>query len=128
MGDIVFLERDINKNGNSDTSKTNAMIAVILPDEVGLYFYYLERKTCCLGGCNLHHTNKVFQIIRDNKFNYKKGDKRNCDDGSTIWRGECSYIAAVKWEDFKENYNIYVEEAVERQRNIDNYEIVKNIK
>lgn len=117
-----------NKNGDSVTSKTNAMIAVILPDEAGLYSYYLERKTCCSGGCNLHHTNKVFQIIRDNKFNYKKGNKRNCDDGSTIWSGECSYISAVKWEDLKKNYNIYVEEAVERQRNIDNYEIVKNIK
>lgn len=117
-----------NKNGDSVTSRTNAMVAVILPDVAGSYSYYFERKTCCTRGCNLHHTDKVFQIIRDNKFNYKKGNKRNCDDGSTLWSGECIYITAVKWEDFKRNYNTYVEQAVERQRNIDNYEIVKNIK
>lgn len=31
------------KNGNSVTSHTNAMVAVVLPDENGSYSYYLER-------------------------------------------------------------------------------------
>lgn len=39
------------------------MIAVILPDEVGSYSYYLERKICCSVGCNLHHTNKVSILL-----------------------------------------------------------------
>ena len=38
-----------NKNGDSVTSHSNAMIAVVLPDEDGSYSYYLESKKCCVG-------------------------------------------------------------------------------
>lgn len=47
---------------------------------------------------------------------------------STIWYGEHSYIAAVKWEDFIANYNKYFNAAYDRRDNIENYEIVKTIK
>ena len=116
-----------NKNGDSVTSKTNAMIAVVLPDATGSYSYYLENRTCCNNRCTTHHTEKLFQIIRDNKFNRKSASKRACDTGETIWYGDCSYIAAVKWCDFKSNYNKYIDAAYERQKNIDDYEIVKTI-
>lgn len=116
-----------NINGDSITSKTNAMIAVVLPDLSGSYSYYLESKKCCDGGCITHHTEKLFQIIRDNKFNIKTENKKICDAGSTIWYGECSYIAAVKWSDFKTNYNKYINNAYERQDNLENYEITKTI-
>ena len=59
-----------NKNGDSVTSKTNAMVAVVLPDQNGSYSYYLEKKNCCSSGCTKHHTNKLFEIIEKNKFNY----------------------------------------------------------
>lgn len=117
-----------NKNGKSVTSKTNAMVAVVLPDKDGSYSYYLSRKNCCSSGCNEHKTQNLFQIIRDNKFNKKTGNKRECDTGSTVWSGECSYIAATKWCDFILNYDKYVNEAIKRQDDIDNYEIVKEIK
>lgn len=116
-----------NKNGDSVTSKTNAMIAVVLPDTRGSYSYYLENKSCCQKTCRVHHREILFKIIKENKFNYKDAEKRECDNGSTIWTGICSYIEAVKWEDFKKNYNKYVEAAVERQNNIDRYDIVKTI-
>ena len=116
-----------NKNGDSITSKTNAMIAVVLPDTTGSYSYYLEHRTCCANQCTTHHTEKLFQIIRDNKFNRKSASKRACNIGETIWYGDCSYIAAVKWSDFKSNYNKYIDTAYERQKNIDDYEIVKTI-
>lgn len=116
-----------NKNGDSITSKTNAMIAVVLPDATGSYSYYLENRTCCTNRCTTHHTEKLFQIIRNNKFNRKSASKRVCDTGETIWYGDCSYIAAVKWSDFKSNYNKYIDTAYERQKNIDDYEIVKTI-
>lgn len=116
-----------NKNGDAITSKTNAMVAVILPDTTGSYSYYLEERNCCTNGCTTHHTAQLFQIIRDNKFNKKTATKKACDAGQTIWYGDCSYIAAVKWCDFKADYNKYINAAYERQNNIDDYEIVKTL-
>ena len=116
-----------NKNGDDVTSKTNAMIAVVLPDATGSYSYYLENKNCCSSGCTMHHIGKLFQIIRENKFNLKSATKKSCDNGETIWYGDVSYIAAVKWCDFKSDYNKYIDAAYDRQDNIDNYDIVKTI-
>lgn len=116
-----------NKNGDPVTSKTNAMVAVVLPDSNGLYTYYLEKKACCTSGCMTHHTNQLFKIIKKNKFNYKNGNKRNCDSGDVVWSGECSYIKAVKWCDFIKDYDKYLNAAVERQDDLDSYEIEKEV-
>lgn len=116
-----------NKNGDAVTSKTNAMIAVVLPDAMGSYSYYLERRSCCTSGCTTHRTDKLFQIIGDNKFNLKDAAKKSCAAGRTIWYGDFSYIAAVKWCDFKNDYNKYIEVAYERQTSIDDYDITKTI-
>ena len=116
-----------NKNGDAVTSKTNAMVAVVLPDTNGSYSYYLEKKSCCNSGCTMHHTNKLFKIIRENKFNIKSPDKWVCDSGDNIWRGDHSYIKAVKWADFIKNYTSYITSACKRQNNIDNYDITKNV-
>lgn len=116
-----------NKNGDAVTSRSNAMVAVVLPDENGSYSYYLEKKNCCTSGCTTHHTDKLFSIIRKNKFNLKDANKKVCSTGSTIWYGEFSYIKAVKWNDFISNYSTYIESACERQNNIDDYEICKEV-
>lgn len=117
-----------NKNGDPVTSRTNAMIAVVLPDENGSYSYYLENRTCCSGGCTVHYTDTLFSIIRKNKFNLKDASKKVCDSGSVIWySGNDSYIEAVKWEDFIANYNKYINRACERQDDIDSYDIYKEV-
>lgn len=116
-----------NKNGDAVTSRSNAMVAVVLPDENGSYSYYLESKKCCGSGCTTHHTNQLFAIIRKNKFNLKTANKKVCDTGATIWYGEFSYIKAVKWSDFIINYNTYIESACKRQDGIENYEICKEV-
>ncbi len=116
------------KNGGSVTSHSNAMLAVVLPDTNGAYSWYLENRTCCNSGCITHHKDKLFSIIADNKFNRIKNEsKRICDNRETIWTGTCSYIEAVKWDDFKENYKKYVNKAVERQEHIDEYKIRKEV-
>ena len=117
-----------NKKGDSVTSHSNAMLAVVLPDANGSYSYYLEPRTCCNSKCTIHHRNKLFKIIRENKFNRKKNSmKRICDNKDTIWTGTCSYIEAVKWKDFISNYQKYVDKAVDRQDNINEYEICKDV-
>ena len=116
-----------NKNGDHVTSRSNAMIAVVLPDENGSYSYYLENRDCCVSSCVMHYTEKLFSIIRKNKFNLKQASKKECDAGSTVWYGEVSYIKAVKWKDFIDDYGSYIDNACERQDNIDDYEICKEV-
>lgn len=117
-----------NKNGDSITSRSNAMVAVVLPDLDGSYSYYLESKKCCSGGCTMHNTNRLFTIIKKNKFNrIKNGSNRNCDNNDTIWTGTCSYIEAVKWSSFIKDYQKYIKKAIERQDNIDEYDICKEV-
>lgn len=117
-----------NKNGDSVSSHSNAMLAVVLPDSKGSYSWYLESRTCCDVKCITHHTDKLFTIIRKNKFNRtKNGSKRTCDNKETIWTGTCSYIEAVKWVDFIADYQKYVDKAVDRQNLIDEYDICKEV-
>lgn len=116
-----------NKNGDSVTSKTNAMLAVVLPDSNNSYSYYLEEKNCCTSKCTSHHTYKLFDIIRKNKFNYINPNTDECGNKDTIWHGNCSYIQAVKWCDFISDINKYIDKAYERQDDISNYDICKEV-
>jgi hypothetical protein len=114
-------------SGAAVSSKTNAMIAVVLPDTDDSYSYYLEDKKCCTTKCICHHTNKLFDIIRKNKFNYKKGQTRQCDSGGTVWSGKASYIEAVKWCNFIDNIEHYINEAYDRQSEVDQYTLCKEV-
>lgn len=44
-----------------------------------------------------------------------------------IWKGTCSYIEAVKWSFFIDDYQRYVDKAVDRQGHIDEYDIYKDV-
>ena len=117
-----------NKNGDPITSHSNAMMAVVLPDQNGSYSYYLEDRTCCITPCTIHKIGQLFRIIRENKFNrVKDQDKRTCINKDTIWYGPCSYIEAVKWSAFILNYQYYIDQAIDRQNHIDEYDICKDI-
>lgn len=119
-----------NKNGDSITSHTNAMLAVVLPNQYGSYSYYLEPKNCCQCKCILHHTDILFDIIKRNKFNrIKYARKFKCvnNHDEERWSGTCSYIEAVKWSDFISNYQKYVKSAEDRQNHIDEYNICKEV-
>lgn len=117
------------KNGNGDLiiSRTNAMLAVVLPNESGSYSYYLENMHCCMPGCCMHHVNNLFSILKKNKFNYKKGDIYTCTEDSQVWRGNCSYIEAVRWCDFIKEINYYLQKAVNRQNHLEDYDITKDV-
>ncbi|MDR0872693.1 MAG: TIR domain-containing protein [Prevotellaceae bacterium] len=103
-------------------SKTNAVLAVVLPDENSSYDYFMEYNSAC--NSTTYKTNILFAILRENMFNIKKPQTRICN-GTTIYEGEYSYIKTVKWDNFINNVNQYVDIAVEIWKNRDNYNIKK---
>lgn len=108
-------------------SKTNAVLAVVLPDENHNYTYFMTENPEC--NSITYHTSSYFQILRDNMFNHKKKEDhvRYCS-GSKIFEGAASYIESVKWERFKSNPELYINSALEIRKNINEYELTKTVK
>jgi len=72
-------------------SHTNAILAVVLPDQYGSYSYMIENKACCPSGCRMLHTDKLFTILKENMFNQVHKDKMDCNIGDNDIEG----IAAI---------------------------------
>lgn len=115
----------VNSNGDSVTSKTNAMLAVVVPDKNNSYDYYTYKNNCCNSGCRILKTNTLFDILKNNMFNLKNPSKKDCDNGSTIWYGDSSYIPSVIWDDFIKDIDKYIEKAYDIQDNIESYILCK---
>jgi hypothetical protein len=115
------LKEQSRKNGNS---KTNAVLAVIIPDEIGSYDYFLRYNSNC-NSTTLMTTN-TFDIIGSNMFNKNNPVTRECN-GSTIYVGEMSYIKYVKWGEFIDDINSSINSSLEiwRERNL--YTIKKKL-
>ncbi len=116
-----------NKSGNYVNSASNAILAIVLPDKNGSYTYYIEDHNCCSTPCRTLKNNTLFQIVRENMFNVKKPDCRNCNSDRKIYYGECSYIISVKWDDFIGDPQKYIERAYKLQNSIEQYNVVKDI-
>lgn len=124
--EISYSLKEHTRDGR--TSRTNAAIAVVLPDTSGSYAYYLEDKRCCTSGCRMHRTDTLFQILRENMFNAKTKSRIDCLQGNNVYTGEYSYIPSVKWGDFTPNVDGCLNRAVNINENIEQYEIVKEVK
>ena len=116
-----------NISGNMVTSSSNALLAIILPDTYGSYEYFTFRKTCCSNPCRSYKTNFLFEIMRKNMFNIKRPNKKDCEDGSTVYYGDSSYMTTVKWEDFIKDPESYIDKAYDIQSKIERYEVYKEI-
>lgn len=120
--EISYSLREQSRQGVN--SKTNAILGVVLPDQLGLYDWYYRNNPDC--NSITHFTNQLFAILRENMFNIKNPQIRTCN-GTTILEGESSYIKTVKWDDFIGNINWYVEKALEIWRVRDQYNIRKTV-
>ena len=105
-------------------SKTNGVIAVVLPDEFGSYSYYITNDTEC--NCRMLNTGILFEILRANMFNVKNPNRSVCN-GKWIYSGDYSYIDSVKWEDFIENPTKHIDKAIELRDRKDEFELSKNL-
>lgn len=119
----------IDSSGKAVTSRTNALLAVVVPDSSGSYTYFTEKKTCCNTGCTFYNngTRLIFSIMGQNMFNEKSPNTDNCSSGSRIYHGDSSYMLPVKWDDFISSPDYYIDKAYEIQNKIDNYNIRKEI-
>lgn len=111
-------------------SSTNAVLAVVVPDQTGSYEHFIKENTCPYCNCRTLMTNSLFQILSDNMFNIKQPVFTKCNNhiGSKPYMGYSSYIHSVKWADFVVNPSMYVDIATEIRKNISQYEITKTVK
>lgn len=111
------------------TSQTNAVLAVVIPDEYGSYGYYFEQDPCPHCNVEITRTDRLFSILSNNMFNIKQPTYGNCSNHTpnTIFYGEHSYIKSVKWDDFVSNHNHYLEVAIGIRDSIDSYNVCKVI-
>ena len=110
------------------TSRTNGVLAVVLPDEYNSYEYFIDDNYCNYCNCRLLKINTLFKILSDNMFNMKDPVYIECDKHtSKTYRGEYSYIKAVKWDDFIKQVSHYIDICEKIKLNIDDYDIVKSV-
>lgn len=105
-------------------SKTNGVIAVVLPDEQGSYDYYITKDAEC--NCRSLNTPILFEILRKNMFNVKVPNRRLCN-GSYVYTGDASYIPSIKWEDFIIKPSTYIDKAIELRDRKEEFELRKNL-
>ena len=127
--EVSYSLKEITRNER--TSRTNAMLAVVLPNLASSYSYFLEDDTCPDCHCTTLHTDKLFQILRDNMFNIKEPTFNNCPNhlsSNPVYTGLYSYIHSVKWCDFIADKEKYLEIAEDIRDKIDDYNITKTVK
>jgi hypothetical protein len=121
--EISYSLKEITRNDR--TSGSNAVIAVVLPDQYDSYDYYITQDSIC--NCRSLNTPFLFEILRCNMFNEKAPTTSVCSNGSTVYYGDSCYIQSVKWDDFKASHNFYLNKAMEIRDKIAKYNITKKI-
>lgn len=113
-----------NKTRGNRTSKTNAMLAVALPDSNGSYDYAVQDRNCV----TVWQTNSYFNILNKNMFNRNNKNLIKCDICGSYHHqgGDHSYIHPVKWDYFINNHNTCIEHVLRLRDNLDDFSITKD--
>lgn len=124
--EVAYSLRESSREGRK--SKTNAMLAVVLPDVNNSYDYCIEKQDC---GANIlkFSSSFCFPIIGGNFFNKKNPDRHRCDGcGEYHWYGaDNHYFAYATWSDFLNHMQYYMDIAYRHSENTDKYDIRKKI-
>ena len=120
--EISFSLKETQRNDR--TSRTNAMLAVILPDKNGQYDYATTHSCSHITWYGEH----LFSIHWANMFNKKQSDIYKCHCGSSVHHEtHPSYIRHIRWDQFCKNIDAEVETASEIKENKDEYDITKQL-
>lgn len=123
--EISYSLRD-NKKRWDKTSKTNAILAIILPDTKWKYDHAYVIWDC---GVRTRQTYRFFDIIAKNMFNKKEKNLKQC---SWCWKyhyytNDHSYIFPVTWDDFIRNPNWYINYVLELKDKVDNFNLTETL-
>ncbi len=108
-------------------SRTNGILAVVLPDSFGLYEYFIKHLGC--GCCCEYQDNRTFEIIMGNMYNHEDAPSGTCNRDSTkkVNYPIDSYVEMVTWEYFICDPQQYIDNAEGKLRNIKQYDIQEDI-
>ena len=126
--EVSYSLKEITRQGR--TSRTNGMLAIVLPDLYSSYNYFLVEDSCELCHCRSLNTCILFQILRENMFNIKEPTFSDCSNhaGNPVYLGLSSYIHSVKWCDFIKSKEAHLKTAEDIRDNIDDYNVSKMVK
>lgn len=106
--EISYSLKDIERGGLR--SRTNAILAVVIPDICGTYNYFEDYN----GNVKKYNLFNILAKNMDNRENWANTNEK-------------SYIKTIKWSSFIGNINYYIEKAIEIKSNINDYKVVKEI-
>ena len=127
--EISYSLREQSREGR--TSKTNGVMAIVLPDANNSYGYYMQEHTCPYCNNRILYTGRLFKILSVNMFNRYNPSYSTCPNhpyNSRPETGECSYIPSVKWDDFVADIEGNLQRVERIKENINAYDIKKNLK
>lgn len=126
--EISYSLREQSRNGR--TSKTNAVMAIVLPDANNSYAYYLQEHTCPYCNTRTLNTGSLFKVLSVNMFNRYNKTYSTCRHHriNQPETGESSYIPSVKWDDFIADIEGNLQRVERIKENIAAYDIKKNLK
>lgn len=118
--EISYSLQTVPTGGN--TKQMNAVLGIVLPDELGTYDWYYTYNPSC--NSTTHHTNLLFKILSTNMFNLLKKETRECNGSIINISDEPSFIKTVKWNDFMNGnfYSFYIDKAIEIKDNKADYD------
>lgn len=103
---------------NREGNRTNGLIAVYTPEAANLLVNIDNSGTV--------YVKDVDNLFRKNMMNVKYQYKKNPNVG-LFDRDYDSYCSLIKWDDFKNNIGKYIDIAIEKRNNLDNYVLTRRL-